>query len=115
MEIRERRRRQGRKRQWLKSPQIREHVERCLCERKMSPEMIAATLGKHLCRTTLTAKAIYNFTRQARLDLRAHLPEQGKDRRQRVAHRRGRFQVGAPLKRSIESRPPEVEARIELG
>jgi IS30 family transposase len=84
MEIRQRRRSQGRKKQWLKSPQIREHVERCLCERKMSPEMIATTLGRHCSRTTLTAKAIYNFTRKARLDLRAHLPEKGKVRRQRV-------------------------------
>lgn len=111
IEIREKRRKQGRERPWLKRPEICRHVIASLCNEKMSPERIAATIGEFFPGVTLSAKAIYNFTKKARIDLRDYLPEKGEPRRQRVAHRRSRFQEGAPPKRSIEERPAEVEEK----
>jgi transposase, IS30 family len=115
LEIREKRQKQSRKREWLKSRELREHVIGCLCKKRMSPEMIAETVGEHFPEMTLTAKAIYNFTKKARIDLQEYLPEKGIDRRQRVANRRSRFQEGAPPKNSIETRPAAVESREEVG
>ena len=115
LEIRKKRQKQRRKRGWLKSPEIRQHVIECLCKKRMSPEMIAETIGEHFSGVTLTAKAIYNFTKKERIDLREFLPEKGIERRQRVANRRSRFQKGAPLKRSIEARPIAAALREELG
>lgn len=114
-ELREKRRKEGREREWLKSPEIRAHVIHHLREKRWSPERIAETIGEFFPGKKLSAKAIYNFTAKVRLDLREYLPEQGESRRQRVMHRRGRFQVGVPQKRSIESRPRVVETREELG
>lgn len=105
LEIREKRQKQKRKREWLKSKELREHVIECLCEKRMSPEMIAETVGDYFPGMTLTAKAIYNYTKKARIDLREHLPEKGIKRSQRVANRRSRFQEGAPPKNSIDIRP----------
>jgi len=115
LEIREKRQKQRRKREWLKSRELKEHVIECLCIKRMSPEMIAETVREHFPGMSLTAKAIYNFTKKARIDLKEYLAEKGIKRRQRVANRRSRFQEGAPAKNSIETRPAAVESREELG
>lgn len=112
--LREGRLKNKRKRQWLKSPEILAHVIECLCKQKMSPEMIAETIGDHFPGATLTAKAIYNYTK-SRPYLRDYLPEKGVKRSQRVSNRRSRFQDGAPPKRSIEDRPMAASMRQEEG
>lgn len=105
MEIREKRRKQKRERGWLKSEAIRGHVLNCLCssDKRWTPEMIAETLGDYFPGQSISAKAIYNFTK-SRPDYKAYLREQGRPRRQNVSNRRCRFQQGVPPKRSIEHR-----------
>lgn len=113
--LREKRRKKGRERGWLKSEAIREHVLKSLIDDHKTPEMIAETLGESFPGVSLSTKAIYNYLKKARPELRAHLPEKGRPRRQRITHPRSRFRDGAPPKRSIRERPQSVQTKEEYG
>jgi IS30 family transposase len=80
-----------------------------------SPERISGRFEEFFPGESLSAKAIYNFTKYSRVDVSEYLTERGKRRRQRVTDRRKKFQEGAPPKRSIQERPQAVEDRTELG
>lgn len=94
---------------------MREHVIHKLSDDHWTPEQIAARVKESLPDQHICAKTIYNFTKQRGTELQQYLRERGKARRQRIAHRRGRFKQGAPAKRSIHERPAAIEERQELG
>ena len=94
---------------------LREYVIDKLVHANWTPEQISERVEQGLAGKHVSAKTIYSFTKKHRPDLKQHLREKGKARRQRIAHRRGRLRQGAPAKRSIHERPAEVEQRKELG
>ncbi|OVE79898.1 hypothetical protein BVY02_01955, partial [bacterium J17] len=95
--------RASRRRKRLKSDRIRKIVQFLLCRWEWSPESISGFLGEH--GVPISAKAIYNFIKFERPELKKYLYQRGKVRRQRVRHRRGMFRAGVPAKRSIHERP----------
>lgn len=110
------RRRIPRKRSKLDSkPVLREKVIWFLEKEQASPRDISYRVPDELPGESIAYSTIYNFTKRHRPDLKQHLRLRGKPRRQRVAHRRSRFRVGAPAKKNIELRPGWVTERIEFG
>lgn len=99
----------------IKDAQIREYVLNKLIVEHWSPESIAGRISIDRPGKTISTKTIYNYIKHERKDLVTYLAERGKPRRQRVMHRRGRLKQGAPKKRSIDERPPEIEERKEVG
>ena len=105
MEVRQKRQTKSRNRQMLKSPEIKAHVLDRLCseEHCWTPEMIANTLENYFPGQSISAKAIYNFTK-SRPEYKQYLREKGEPRRQEVSSRRSRFKQPKPEKRSIHER-----------
>jgi len=101
--------RRGRDRK-LKNAELRTFVINKLSQEHWSPEAIAAKSAGRV-----STKTIYNWIKKERTDLEKFLTERGIPRRQRVAHRRGKFRIGAPGKRRLEERPKAVELRKEIG
>ena len=99
----------------LRSQVVREYVLTKLFEEHRSPEEIAGRILIDVPGESIAPQTIYNFIKYERSDLRRFLMERGKPRRQRVAHRRGRFRQGAPIKRSIHERPKLIDNRDEAG
>ena len=111
----EKRQRDIRCRQRLKTAELRQHVMLKLVDEQWSPEQIAETIGEHLPGLRISAKSIYNFTRYERRELVKYLRRRGKAYRQRVTHPRGRFRSPSPEKRSISKRSKEANDRLEYG
>jgi transposase, IS30 family len=107
--------RRGRKRKFS-NPALTELVFNKLYDAHWSPAAIAewCKTGSGLAISVCT-KTIYNALKSTLKELRPYLRQRGKKRRQRVCHRRGRFKEGAPAKRPIAERPPEVAARKIVG
>jgi IS30 family transposase len=80
----------------------------------LSPEDIAYLAGKEINKK-LCAKTIYTFFQKERRELQKYLLEEGKPRRQRVMHRRGKLQQAAAPMRSITERPKEVLEKTQFG
>lgn len=99
----------------LRNQVVRGYVLAKLAEEHWSPEEIAGRMPIDIAGASITPQTIYNFIRYERSDLRRFLMERGKPRRQRVAHRRGRFRQAAPTKRSIHDRPECINSRTEAG
>ena len=99
----------------LRSRVVREYVLSKLIEEHWSPEEIAGRILIDIPGQSIAPQTIYNFIKYERSDLSRFLMERGKPRRQRVAHRRGRFRQGAPTKRSIHERPEFIGNRDEVG
>jgi len=78
-----------------------------------SPETISATMEDAIG-TRVCFKTIYNLTKYER-GLKKYLYEKGKQRRQKVVSRRGKFKKAAPKKRSIHTRNKEANERLEIG
>lgn len=93
----------ARRRLRLKSARIRNIAIFLLCRKHWSPEEISFFLKQH--KLFISAKAIYNFIKKERKELKKYLRLRGKHRRQRVAHPRSAFKIGLPAKRSIHQRP----------
>ena len=107
-EMRKSRKRSQRPR--LKNRLIERYVIEKLTQDGFSPEEISENIKKDLPGQSISAKAIYNYTKFDKT-LRKKLPEKGKKRRQRVVRPRNRFKDG----RSFEQRPREIQARKEFG
>ena len=93
----------GRCRKRLKTERIRKLVIWLLIRKHWSPEAISDFLERHELK--ISGKAIYNFIKKEREDLKQYLYQRGKVRRQRVSHPRGVFKSGVPKKKSIHIRP----------
>ena len=94
----------------LKNRLIERHVIEKLTIDELSPEEIANNISNELVGYSISAKAIYNYTKFDKT-LKKKLPEQGKKRRQRVVRLRNRFKNA----RSIGQRELEVQERKEFG
>lgn len=106
-----RRRKRAGERKRLKNREIRSFVIEKLTKEQWSPQQIEDGIAGEHPGCSISARAIYNFIKFERPLLRAHLRLRGKPRRQRVVHRRGKFREGVPPKRSIETRPEEINQR----
>jgi len=111
---RKRRQRQPRAKKLVKDQELQAFVVNKLMVGAFSPEEVAhlakAELEKRVC-----AKTIYSFIKEERQELKKYLLEEGKARRQRVSHRRGRLKQAAPAMRSIVERPAVVSKKTEFG
>ena len=105
-----RRSRKRSRRSRLKNRLIEKHVIEKLTIDNLSPEEIANSIAQELDGCSISAKAIYNYTKFDKT-LKKKLPEKGKKRRQRVVRPRNRFQNA----RSIGQRELEVQERKEFG
>ena len=94
----------------LKNREIEKHVIEKLAIDGFSPKEIENNIGNELPGCSISAKAIYNYTKFDKT-LKSKLPEKGRKRRQRVVRPRNRFKNARP----IETRPPEVKERKEVG
>jgi IS30 family transposase len=95
---------------------VYEHIAERLKE-GWSLEAISARIGDGFTGYSISVSTLYRVIKRDRADLKPYLPERGKPRRTRVAHRRSKFQTkqGATPKRSIEARPESVLLRDEAG
>lgn len=92
---------------------VREHIVNRLID-KFSPEAIANTMEQEIGKK-ISCSTIYRWIKCEMPELKHHLYERGKKRRQRVMNRRGVFQQAAPTKRSYDSRPEAAKSRLDLG
>jgi len=91
-----------------------EHLAQKLID-KWSPEDISDTIEEFFPGLKLSTTTIYRMIKRDAPELKKYLPEKGKKRRQRVMHRRGKFQQAAAEKRHISERPIEAKERKEIG
>lgn len=98
----------------LKDAETREYVYDCMVNKHMSPEMISGTIESALGGKKISFKTIYNYTKKSDPELKKHLYEKGKKRRQNVMGRRSKIQEGAPVKTSIHEREESVNMRQGL-
>jgi IS30 family transposase len=106
--------RQPRGKKLVKDQELQSFVVSNLSVGAFSPEEVAY-LAKLELKRTVCAKTIYDFIKQERQELKKYLLEEGKGRRQRVCHRRGRLRQAAPAMRSISERPKIVSKKNEFG
>lgn len=97
-----------------KDSELLDFVVKKLTGTAFSPEDVAYMAGTELNKK-LCAKTIYTFIKTERKELKKHLLEEGKPRRQRVTHRRGKLKQAAPAMRSIAERPSVVSEKTEFG
>lgn len=102
-------------RELLKSERIRHRVIELLVDEQASPLDISLRIAEEFPGESISARAIYNFIKKNRPDLKQYLRQRGKPRRQRVIQRRSRFKEGAPEKKRTDMRPESVERREEIG
>ena len=97
------------------NPELKEKVIYYLVEEQASPRDIAYRIEEDLPGQSIAYTTIYNFTKNDRTDLKEHLRQRGKARKQRVKRKGSRFKREKPSKRNISERPPWVEDRSEFG
>jgi transposase, IS30 family len=102
-------------RELLKSEKLRNRVIQLLVEEQAAPLDISLRIPEEFPGESISPRAIYNFIKKNRPDLKQYLRIRGKPRRQRVVQRRSRFKAGAPEKKRIDTRPESVETREEIG
>lgn len=107
------RRQVPRKKEQLKTAEIRSKVIELLVNEQASPRDISSRLKEQALK--ISWRAIYYFTKHDRKELQQYLRLHGKPRRQRVVHRRSRFKEGLPAKKIINQRPWYIGHRIEFG
>lgn len=93
----------------------RQYVEKKLVEKEWSPEIISRKMPEEIGQT-ISTNTVYRYVNSNGARLRRHLHEKGKPRKQRIAHRRGRFkQRERPQKKYIDQRPAVINSREEFG
>jgi IS30 family transposase len=107
----QRRRRKGK----MNNPELQEFVLSKLTTDHFSPEAIAAKSKEWFGLQSVCTKTIYSWLKKDRTECIKYLRRRGTPYRQRISHRRGRFNRGAPTKRPISDRPTEVEYKVDIG
>ena len=92
----------------IRDVELRDYCLAKLTEGAYSPEDVAYLAGIELGRT-VCFKTIYTYIKEQNPDLKKYLLEDGKPRRQRVTHRRGKFKQAAPSMKSVAERPISVQ------
>lgn len=93
----------------------RDYVEDKLINQEWSPEIISSKIKEELGKS-IAVNTVYRYIKSNGGRLKKHLWEKGKARRQRVAHRRGRFKKKEFIdKKYIDQRPEIINSREEFG
>lgn len=93
----------------------RQYVEKGLIDKEWSPEIIAYKMREETGKK-ISVNTIYRYVKRNGTRLKKHLYEKGKPRKQRVAHRRGRFKQRERIdKKYIDKRPEVINSRVEFG
>jgi IS30 family transposase len=99
----------------IRDVEKRLYIEKGLIDKEWSPEIIKNKMPEEIGKTT-SVSTIYRYVKRNSARLKRHLYERGKPRKQRVAHRRGRFKHRERLeKKYIDQRPAIINSRIQFG
>jgi IS30 family transposase len=98
----------------LKTPEIREFVEKLLKDRR-APANIASRIQYEISGASISGEAIYQWILYERQDLIPYLRYAGKKRWPRRSGKGRRLKQPAAPKVSIEDRPKSVERRLTIG